>query len=88
MKQELLCEQCAIKLRKLFPTDQPYPGEFVDFKHGIVQKPNLVCDDCTVSLERGSRAIAYSNWVHGQRIAPWAMFYLYDIQPWEPPPKK
>jgi len=61
LKREILCEKCKAKLRKLFPTDHPYPGEHVKFVSGK-SRDNCICDYCGAEIHAGDPACAFSIW--------------------------
>ena len=61
MKREILCPMCANKTRALFPTDNPYPDEFVKFVGGMALF-DMYCDGCMKTLVSGDHCVAVSFW--------------------------
>lgn len=59
MKQEIVCKQCEIELRKQFPNESPYPGEHVKFVVGTANK-QYRCDHCDVIIPGGEECCAFS----------------------------
>lgn len=80
MKRELLCEDCGVKARRMFPTDEPYPGEFVRLMSGTLKrgKSGYVCDDCGHPFMAGERAVCMGIWMHHSAEAAmgWVDEYL------------
>ena len=63
MKREIICEKCEVKKRKLFPNENPYPGEHIKFVKGKAEK-ELICDGCTDynPIHKGENCCAVSIW--------------------------
>jgi len=61
MKREILCPKCRINVRKLFPTDNPYPGEHVMFIDGMALM-QYRCDNCDNTILPGDKCTAFSSW--------------------------
>ena len=80
MKQEIVCPKCKDGLRKLFPTDNPYPGEHIKFLKGKALK-DYVCDDCAVDIKKDEKCFAFSIWAdHGaQPYYPWEKDYILTL---------
>jgi len=81
MKREILCPECRVNYRKLFPTNTPYPGEhlkFVDGKSSL----SVICDSCTKPIEPGDDCTAFSAWADygGIPYHKWESEYI-DITP-------
>ena len=72
MKREILCFECRDKLKGLYPSDNPYPDEFVKFVDGL-SKIGFNCDGCNRQLKPGSDVCALSIWTTRQGIQyyPW-----------------
>ena len=65
MKRQVLCPECSKKTRDLFPTDTPYPGEFVKFVVGNALA-FMNCDSCNGDIKPGAACVAVSIWAdHG-----------------------
>jgi hypothetical protein len=77
MKREVLCPTCAANLRKLFPTDNPYPGEYVKFVTGRASK-DCICDGCIdfKPIKQGEPAVAFSSWDDYHPYSPWESEFL------------
>jgi hypothetical protein len=81
MKREILCENCAKKLRKKLSGDDPYPGEHVKFVRGILER-NCCCDFCMTNLNPGNPAYAMSIWTDRRDdYYPWESEFLKDEDP-------
>ena len=82
MKQEILCEDCAKRTRERFPTNNPYPGEYVKFVDGTAKKACL-CDGCPTRrpIAEGEPCTAFSIWAEHGRIPyyPWEQEFLNVI---------
>ena len=61
MKREIVCSGCEPKLRKLFPTESPYPGEHVKFVRGL-SIIKCVCDSCGQDIKVAEIVCAFSAW--------------------------
>ena len=72
MKQEIVCPTCKDMLRKLFPTDSPYPNEHVKFVEGEALR-GFICDQCAASIGEGDHCFAFTIWADHGRIPyhPW-----------------
>jgi hypothetical protein len=67
MKREIVCETCKEKLKKLFPTDFPYPGERIKFVDGKALF-SMICDHCGEPIVKDQPACAVSIWATHGRI--------------------
>lgn len=72
MKQEIVCPECKAKLREMFPSDNPYPGEHVKFTDGIAKK-DYRCDNCDTPIKKDTLCTAFSVWADHGRVPyyPW-----------------
>ena len=61
MKREILCKFCKFEIRKLFPTDTPYPQEHVKFVNGHA-KQDFICDSCGTEISKSDPCTAFSSW--------------------------
>ena len=77
MKREILCPKCQEKVRKLFPTDTPYPDEHVKFVVGTAKR-DFICDNCTTPIFISEDCCAFTIWAdHGrQPYKEWEHDYL------------
>ena len=82
MKQEMLCQHCAADTRKLFPTDNPYPGEHVKFVPGKA-RTWLRCDSCGEGLSTDTVCTAFSVWADygGIPYYPWEKDFINPATP-------
>ena len=80
MKRQIVCNKCKSKLRKLFPTDTPYPGEHVKFVAGKA-KSVFMCDHCGCTINATDNCFSFSIWADygGVPYHEWEPDYLYDI---------
>ena len=78
MKQQVICMECRAELRKLFPTDAPYPGEHVRFVEGIALR-DYVCDHCGNAIGKGNDCCAHSIWADHGRVPyyPWEEEFIH-----------
>ena len=70
MKREIICVNCAIEQRELFPTDNPYPGEYVKFIEGAALE-DYVCDLCSNTIEHTDKCYAFSIYTDRQPYWAW-----------------
>jgi hypothetical protein len=79
MKQEILCKECALKIRERFPTNNPFPGEHIMFVKGVA-KTDMKCDGCheLKELKTGEEVYAFSLWTDYEGIPyyPWENKYI------------
>jgi len=75
VKQEIVCHPCAAKLRAMFPTAEPYPGETVKFAEGIA-RDDFVCDQCGEPLDLGQHVVAFSISSTERPYFPWQAAYM------------
>lgn len=77
MKQEIVCNNCKEELRKLFPVDEPSPGEYVKFVEGKA-RTNYICDQCGRPIKLGEICLAFSSWADygGVPYYKWEYQYL------------
>lgn len=77
MKREVLCKDCAVQMRKMFPNDSPYPGEHVKFVNGK-SKVQCICDRCSKPINPGDEICAFSSWADygGVPYSEWEDEYL------------
>lgn len=61
MKRLIVCKNCEIKHRKLFPVESPYPGEHVKFVVGTALS-KFKCDICGSLIDIDEYACAISIW--------------------------
>lgn len=80
MKQEILCPDCKNKARRMFPTDNPYPGEHVKFQDGKA-KSDYNCDTCNKPINTGESCTCLSMWADygGVPYYPWEKDYIEEI---------
>lgn len=69
MKRDILCPECAKSERRQFPTDNPYPGEYVKFVVGLANG-NFNCDRCNAFMPANSACVAFS--IYSDRIPYYA----------------
>lgn len=77
MKREILCIDCAEKVRKLFPSEEPFPGEHVKFVEGkAINKYR--CDECSCDIESGADCVTFSCWTDHSRATyfPWEKYFI------------
>lgn len=79
MKCEIFCIRCGEISRKDFPTNEPFPGEYVEFKKGIALK-DFVCDQCGKDVNEGELCYAFSNWTDRQERLDWENSYIFNIE--------
>ena len=77
MKQQIVCKKCEPSLRKLFPTDTPYPGEHVKFVSGKAKR-DFLCDRCGCDINATDSCHAVSTWADygGIPYYEWETEYL------------
>lgn len=77
MKREILCTKCAKANRKLFPSDNPYPNEYVKFFAGRARK-TFNCDLCGGYIVKDDDCVAFSSWhtEYGIAYYPWESNYV------------
>lgn len=73
MKREILCNGCKNELRELFPTNTPYPGEFLKFIKGKA-KQYYICDRCGKDITKDSECWAFS--IYTNNYYQWEGEYL------------
>ena len=80
MKRQIVCNKCKDSLRKLFPTDMPYPGEHVKLVKGKAKK-DFMCDRCGCDINATDNCWAVSIWADygGIPYYEWEDEYLFDI---------
>lgn len=80
MKREILCPECFVKMRKLFPTDTPYPGERVKFVPGRALY-GFNCDSCGNNIKEASPCNAVSIWADygGVPYSEWENNYIKEV---------
>jgi hypothetical protein len=75
MKQSIICGACSIDQRRLFPNDNPYPGEHVKFLPGFALQ-NYYCDLCAAAIFEGEKCVAFSIWTDRTPYIPWEQVYM------------
>lgn len=75
MKREVLCVDCAREMRALFPTDSPYPGEFVRFVAGDLNR-YAACDHCCGALHPKMRGVCISIYTIERPYFSWENDFL------------
>lgn len=77
MKRQIICKSCQYKTKKRFPSDNPYPGEYLKFVEGTAKHP-MICDDCGTPIIREEECCAFTIWAdHGrQPYYEWEGEYL------------
>jgi len=75
MKREIICPECREELRKIFPTDTPFPGEYVRFVDGHARKP-FICDNCGADIPHGLKCTALSMWTDNFPYTEWENDYI------------
>lgn len=71
MKCEILCPPCREKFDKLFPNDNPHPGEYITRKTGRAIKPGFFCDACVSPICIGEKCSATSISSDSFPYFPW-----------------
>lgn len=61
MKQQIFCDLCGKEIRKLHPTDEPYPQEHIKFLKGF-SLDDYICDYCGKFIREDDVAWAFSTW--------------------------
>ena len=74
MKREIICLICKEVSRKLFPTDNPYPGEYVVFTHGYAKK-QYICDHCGTDIFSHGQCFGFT--IHTGEYFNWEKEFLY-----------
>jgi len=79
MKREIVCGKCREELIKLFPTDNPYPLEYIKFVDGKARK-EFFCDQCGREINKEENCTAVSIWADygGVPYTEWEPDYLFD----------
>ena len=79
MKREIVCPKCRKNLRELFPTNNPYPGEYVKFVDGTARH-DFVCDSCGKPINYNGKCTAFSCWAEygGIPYMEWEDEYLRE----------
>jgi hypothetical protein len=75
MKQDILCPNCAEDTRNRFVSDEPFPGEFLKFVHGIALY-RYFCDTCGRTIDLNSKCTAFSIWTNLRPFVPWESGYI------------
>lgn len=75
MKQDILCKECEKIHHKLFPTENPYPGEYVKFVSGKAKK-NMCCDYCSITIKKGTLCCAFSVYTDDRPYSKWEDNYI------------
>jgi hypothetical protein len=80
MKQQIVCPVCEPRLKRLFPTENPYPGEHVKFVKGLARQ-SYFCDHCGGDIPIYAPCCAHSIWSdHGaQPYSPWENDYISPL---------
>ncbi len=81
MKQDILCQECALAAKKRYPKREAYPGEFVKVLMGTALAP-FICDQCGTNIPENSRCGAFSNWTKKiPFIMGWELKYINTEAP-------
>lgn len=75
MKRSILCKPCEDEHHILFPTESPYPGEYVKFVSGESKK-NMVCDFCAIPIKKGDYCCAFSGYTDNTPYFEWEEEYI------------
>lgn len=75
MKREIVCPPCAVDLRNLFRSDNPYPGEHLKFLPGFALD-DFFCDHCGGAIFTGEDCTAYSVWTDNTPYFSWESDYI------------
>lgn len=75
MKRDILCKACEEVHRTLFPTESPYPGEYVKFIYGEAKK-KMTCDCCAMTIKKGDNCCAFSVYTDDRPYLTWEEDYI------------
>lgn len=75
MQRNIICPTCATVSRKRFPTNNPYPGEYLKFIGGTALNKYL-CDHCGDAINIGDKCTAFSIWTDTRPYLPWESDYI------------
>lgn len=79
MKREIICKDCIKDLKKLFPEQSPYPGEYVRFLNGKAKK-NMFCDSCGKNISMNEKCVAFSIYSDSRPYFDWENNYISTIK--------
>uniref|UniRef100_A0A6M3LFE4 Uncharacterized protein n=2 Tax=viral metagenome TaxID=1070528 RepID=A0A6M3LFE4_9ZZZZ len=77
MKREILCQACIEKMRKLFPSDNPYPGEHIKRVIGKARQ-DFECDNCGQPVATGDECMCFSIYKDGGYLEWEYVFIDYE----------
>lgn len=75
MIQKILCSDCADRSRELFPTPEPYRGEYVKFANGKA-RGDFICDHCGNHIAIKAECCAFSISTARTPYHPWERGYI------------
>lgn len=77
MKREILCNGCAKSIKKLFPSEEPFPGEHVKFVEGKAIN-EYRCDECSCDIKTGTNCVTFSCWTDYSKAKyfPWEEYFI------------
>jgi len=61
MKRDIICAKCRPRLRGLWKSDSPHPGEHVKFVDGTA-RGDFKCDSCGCNIKYDEPCTALSIW--------------------------
>lgn len=79
MKREIICVNCAIDQKELFPSSNPYPGEYVRFIEGAALR-DYICDLCAARIEHTDKCYAFSIYTDQRPYRGWEQDYIKIAQ--------
>ena len=83
MKRDIICTECGIEQLDLFPSDEPYPGEYLKFVPGLALTEYL-CDICGGAIFEGEPCIAYSISTRKTPYFAWESNYIKETKKEDP----
>lgn len=80
MKREIICPKCEAEAHKLFPYENPFPGEHVKFVPGT-SLGTYICDHCARRIKEGDPCCAFSiSADYGRNpYSPWEADYVRPL---------
>lgn len=78
MKREILCPECGRNTRDLFPSDNPYSGEYINFVVGNA-RDHFSCDHCNRNLKPMAACVAFMVYTAMDQFYPWWNDYIMPV---------
>lgn len=82
MKRDILCEKCGKETRQRFASLEPFTGEFVLMRRGMVKCDHIICDFCGKVVH--GLAVALSIFTTTRPYFAWEPEYMTGIEDYPP----